>query len=576
MGDASLSAYAQSLDEAAKRRYLDKLELCGGVDPLLLGTDELCFDVDLVPRVEISDIKDYLVHATSYITHEQMKAKKSLEAHLTSGFVQEPLFKKVIVRGKVNHSQALSAQPLEPWIIIKEDGMVKAAHCTCMAGLGEACSHIGAVLFYLEATASLRDSQACTDKKNQWLPPYMTNVPCAPICEIDFSSSSAKRQRLSEAGKPSAKKTKTHVEGLSKEDWNSFLASVKNTGAQSAVLSLSKGFCNDFIPLSQKYSTAVLGDLTRDIPSTWEDVKKECQMFAQAFTVEPQACQAVERATKEQADSSVWFAFRAGRITSSTVYAACRTPLLKPSVSLIKRMCYPEEHKFFSAATNWGKQKEDVARKAYISMVAAKHEEFVCESAGLHICATEPFLAASPDGLISCKCCGAGVLEVKCPYSANCVGDVVMQKGGCLEQFADSARLKRSHAYFHQVQLQLYVCERQYCDFVLWTPSDIFMERVTIDMSFCREMTQKSKDFFEQALLPQLLFRHWTTTPTQDAMPPTDGESSGDEQYCYCGGAEYGEMVQRSTVSGEMVSFHLCKSETCTEGQGMVLQRLQT
>ncbi|KAH6946170.1 hypothetical protein HPB50_011984 [Hyalomma asiaticum] len=109
MGDApviSLSSYARSLDDAARKRYIEKLKLCGDVDPLLLGPDELHFDVELVPRVEISDIKDYLVHATSYITHEQMKARKSLEAHnyLTSGFVQEPQLKKVddvvIVRGK--------------------------------------------------------------------------------------------------------------------------------------------------------------------------------------------------------------------------------------------------------------------------------------------------------------------------------------------------------------------------------------------------------------------------------------------------------------------------------------------
>lgn len=52
---------------------------------------------------------------------------------------------------QVNHSQAISPQPLEPWLLVKQDGMVKAAHCTCMAGLGEACSHIGTLLFYLEA-----------------------------------------------------------------------------------------------------------------------------------------------------------------------------------------------------------------------------------------------------------------------------------------------------------------------------------------------------------------------------------------------------------------------------------------
>jgi len=39
---------------------------------------------------------------------------------------------------------------LLPWIVLKFSGEVLAAHCTCIAGLGECCSHIGAVLFYLQ------------------------------------------------------------------------------------------------------------------------------------------------------------------------------------------------------------------------------------------------------------------------------------------------------------------------------------------------------------------------------------------------------------------------------------------
>ncbi|KAK2177411.1 hypothetical protein NP493_600g04041 [Ridgeia piscesae] len=37
--------------------------------------------------------------------------------------------------------------PLEPWLIVSDDGSVQSAPCTCMAGLSEGCSHIAAVLF---------------------------------------------------------------------------------------------------------------------------------------------------------------------------------------------------------------------------------------------------------------------------------------------------------------------------------------------------------------------------------------------------------------------------------------------
>lgn len=239
-----LSTYAQNLESGAKVRYVEKVELCGGVDPLMLTGKEASFDLALVPKVELSDIKDYLVHATSFITHEQLKARKSLESHnyLTSGFVQEPQLRRhgehVIVRTKVNHSQAISTQPLEPWLLVKQDGMVKAAHCTCMAGLGEACSHIGALLFYLEAASNFRDGQACTDKENAWLPPYSSTVPCAPLAHIDFASATTKKRRLDGHRSSSSKKPATTIERPSQNEWKAFLDRIKKAGKYSAVLAL--------------------------------------------------------------------------------------------------------------------------------------------------------------------------------------------------------------------------------------------------------------------------------------------------------------------------------------------------
>lgn len=51
---------------------------------------------------------------------------------------------------KVNHSQRLREKPLHCWISVRSDGIVLCGHCTCMAGLGEICSHVGAVLFMME------------------------------------------------------------------------------------------------------------------------------------------------------------------------------------------------------------------------------------------------------------------------------------------------------------------------------------------------------------------------------------------------------------------------------------------
>lgn len=103
-----LSKYGADLSGPEKARYVVKVRRCDGVDPLDLTQDELVLNANLFPRVQFTDIKDYLVHSTSFLTRDQLKAYKSLEAHnyLTSGWVQEPLVKvlpdgNIVVVGKV-------------------------------------------------------------------------------------------------------------------------------------------------------------------------------------------------------------------------------------------------------------------------------------------------------------------------------------------------------------------------------------------------------------------------------------------------------------------------------------------
>jgi hypothetical protein len=46
-------------------------------------------------------------------------------------------------------------------------------------------------------------------------------------------------------------------------------------------------------------------------------------------------------------------------------------------------------------------------------------DNFVLSITSLHITVRFPNLGASPNGLISCSCCGEEVLEIKCPFSVS-------------------------------------------------------------------------------------------------------------------------------------------------------------
>lgn len=57
-----------------------------------------------------------------------------------------------------------------------------------MVGLAEACSHIAAVLFYVENITKSVNENSVTDVPAYWIaPPSVSKVPMVPIHEVDFS-----------------------------------------------------------------------------------------------------------------------------------------------------------------------------------------------------------------------------------------------------------------------------------------------------------------------------------------------------------------------------------------------------
>lgn len=58
----------------------------------------------------------------------------------------------------------------------------------------------------------------------------------------------------------------------------------------------------------------------------------------------------VEKCTLGQKDSQEWYRYRAGRVTASVMKAACSTNPDNPSISLLKRICYPSQSQIHTEA----------------------------------------------------------------------------------------------------------------------------------------------------------------------------------------------------------------------------------
>ena len=65
-----------------------------------------------------------------------------------------------------------------------------------MAGLGETCTRVAAVLLYLEAAARIQRKQTSTQRKYEWImASFQSNVQYLPIKDVDFTSARGEKKK---------------------------------------------------------------------------------------------------------------------------------------------------------------------------------------------------------------------------------------------------------------------------------------------------------------------------------------------------------------------------------------------
>ena len=116
---------------------------------------------------------------------------------------------------------------------------------------------------------------------------------------------------------------------------------------------------------------------------------------------------------------------------------------------------------------------------------------------------TSGILGASPDGLIADN----GILEIKCPFTQRnmTVEEAVTTcKDFFLFKENGKFKLKTQHVYWHQVQGQLHITQREFCYFVTWTTKQTVIIIVKKDPAWASNL-DLLEDFFKIHLFPQLL-----------------------------------------------------------------------
>jgi len=198
------------------------------------------------------------------------------------------------------------------------------------------------------------------------------------------------------------------------------------------------------------------------------------------FTTEDRV--AVEQGSPE------WFQMRLGKVTASRVADILAKTKTGPSASrqnylielAIQRTTGIIQESYSNSAMEWGVQNEGNARVLY----EITTNNFVDKVAFIDHPSIKWF-GCSPDGLVSDR----GLLEIKCPNSAT-----------HWEYFKSK---KPPQKYFIQMQAQIAVTNKDWCDFVSFDPrmpdrSQLLIVRVDRDEAFIAEMEAEIKKFLDE------------------------------------------------------------------------------
>jgi putative phage-type endonuclease len=196
----------------------------------------------------------------------------------------------------------------------------------------------------------------------------------------------------------------------------------------------------------------------------------------------------IERDCMEQRTEE-WFAARLGKVTASRVADVLAKIKSGESASrknykmelVVQRLTNRVGESFTNAAMEWGTEQEPFARMAY----EAHTGTFVKEEGFVDHPTIEGF-GCSPDGIV-----GEGLIEIKCPNTANHIETV-------LENKAPSK-------YIPQMQCQMACTGAKWCDFVSFDPRvpedlQLFVVRVERDQEYIDSMEVEVKQFLSEVL----------------------------------------------------------------------------
>ena len=172
----------------------------------------------------------------------------------------------ILLKAEITPSQRLNERPHQAWVALTvNEATVIAAHCSCMAGLGESCSHIAALLFKIEAAVcSGFTRRSCTEEACSWNVDFVKKIEPAEIWKVIFyANASITHYNAKRNGRGSHAGALGHSTLTVEAEQHIFLQSLtQQQEAKPVVLHAFSEYCDSFISV---YNPPVRGRMPTNL-----------------------------------------------------------------------------------------------------------------------------------------------------------------------------------------------------------------------------------------------------------------------------------------------------------------------
>ncbi|XP_077553851.1 uncharacterized protein LOC144168763 isoform X2 [Haemaphysalis longicornis] len=458
-------------------------------------------DMKKWPQVEKPQILYYLVKSKA-CDLKDANAFRSMQSftYMQSGwvgalFVHEIDEALVLLKGEVRASQALATYH-NAWVCCERSGAVITGGCTCMAGQGKVCSHVGALLWKVDlAVLSGFTGEGCTDKTAGWNKGTKRNMEPTALEDINFKVA----ERTIDEDAP--RKTLPSLPRLCGND-EELAEFYKNCPFQEILRQPGSLFYATMTaPPWQPQQRADAMPTTSHGPH--EDTNSLpgacslCNNFYERYiNLGDAAAGALEAATRTQ--NHLWHTSRRLRITASNVKKIPKRTTT-PTQKAVQALTAPTFHG--NAATQHGINHEAVARQQVESYLKTE-----VQLKGIHVCKERPWLSATPDGVVECR---DAILEIKCPFVDDC-RDLILSKRYDVVEKDGTYKLSENgpNGYYAQVQYTMLCTGKSLCLFYVWSLKASILVEVPFNAAYIEMTTPRLRRFYFNAMLPCLEKMH--------------------------------------------------------------------